>query len=435
MPLMLPSAALLAILTRPPNEEERTKDGTHSTLQKDDKNKKKETYPFFRLDDDHPALHLGKGTHIDFRGRFAVDGDHSEASTEDPEERASVDLGKKRLGVSGEIVNAVEFQVEAELTSDDPWRDVYADFKSFDVARVRGGKFKIPFSLDENTGATRLDFMFRSLAATHLAPGRDIGGMVHGRVWNKVIGYEAGVFEHDGKNARTNNPDKVYGDQTFAARVTVEPLRNKKDAPGDLSIGAAFTRSDVPEGIPGVRGHTVLDQPFFSSSKYIVNGTRRRTGIEMAFLPGPASVKAEWIRMETERRGESVEDTDLSPLVGQGWYVSGTYILTGEKKTRMPRPKKPLLQGGFGAVEVGARVESLEFKSGSSSEQGSTSPRADTILGNRDQAITLGVNWYVNRFIKIQANFIREKLDDPSQGPLPDQPSFNSRAFRLQFSF
>ena len=432
MPLMLPSAALLAILSRPPKQEEDAGNGTHITLQKDAK--EKQTYPFFRLDDDHPALHLGKGTRIDFRGRFAADNDHSEAPTDDPEETSTLDLGKKRLGVSGEIVNAVEFQVEAELTSDDPWRDVYAEFKKYDEVRVRGGKFKIPFSLDENTGASRLDFMFRSLAATHLAPGRDIGAMVHGRVWNKVIGYEAGVFEHDGKNARTNNPDKVYGDQTLAARVTVEPLRNKKDAPGDLSIGVAFTRSEVPEGIPGVRGQTVLDQTYFSS-KYIVNGERRRTGVEMAFVPGPATIKAEWIRMETERKGESVEDTDLSPLVGQGWYVSGTYIVTGEKKSRMPRPKKPLLQGGFGAVEVGARVESLEFKGGSSSEPGSTSPRADTILGNRDQAITFGVNWYVNRFIKLQANFIREKIDDPAQGPLPDQASFNSRAFRLQFSF
>ncbi len=433
MPLMLPSAALLAILARPPKQEEQAKDGTPSA-QKTKGAKPKQTYPFFRLDDDHPALHLGKGTRIDFRGRFAADADHSDASTEDPAEASVLDLGKKRLGISGEIVNAIEFQIEAELTNDDPWRDVYADFKSFDVARVRGGQFKIPFSLDENTGASHLDFMFRSLAATHLAPGRDRGVMVHGRLLDKVLGYEAGVFEHDGKNARTNNPDKVFGDQTVAARVTVEPLRNKKDAPGDLSIGVAFTRSDVPEGIPGVRGQTVLDQTFFSS-KYLVNGNRSRAGVEMAFVPGPASIKAEWIRMETERKGESVEDGDLSPLVGQGGYVSGTYSVTGEQKTRMPRPKKPLLQGGFGAVEVGARVESLEFKSGSSSEQGSTSPRADTILGNRDQAITFGVNWYVNRFIKVQANFIREKIDDPSQGPLPDQPSFNSRVLRLQFSF
>ena len=399
------------------------------------KAKDKDTYPEFRLDDDHPSIHLGKGTHVDFRGRFAVDGTDSETSTDDPAETSSIDLGKKRLGVSGEIKNVVEFQIEAELTSDDPWRDVYGEIKYFPFARVRGGKFKIPFSLDENTSASRLDFMFRSLAATHLAPGRDVGVMVHGRVLNELIRYEAGVFEHDGKNARTNNTSKVFGDQTTAVRVNVEPLRNVKNAVGDLSIGVAFTQSDVPEGIPGLRGQTVLEQNFFSSSEYIVSGPRKRLGVEMEFLPGPASIKMEWMRVDTERHGQSVEDTDLSPLVGEGWYVSGTYAITGEKKSRVQRPKKPLFQGGYGAIEVGARIESLRFRSGASGEQGSTSPRADVILGNRDQVTTLGVNWYINRFFKVQGNFIREELDDPSQGPLPSQASFTSKAIRFQFSF
>ncbi len=160
--------------------------------------------------------------------------------------------------------------------------------------------------------------MFRSLAATHLAPGRDIGVMAFGRVWKTLIGYEAGVFEHDGKNARTNNPNKVFGGQTKAGRVTIEPLRNVKNAVGDLSLGVAFTQSDVPEGISGLRGQTVLEQNFFSSADYLVGGPRRRTGIEMEFLPGPASIKAEWMKVETQRRGQSVEDTDLSPLVGEG---------------------------------------------------------------------------------------------------------------------
>ena len=48
--------------------------------------------------------------------------------------------------------------------------------------------------------------------------------------------------------------------------------------------------------------------------------------------------------------------------------------------------------------------------------------------------MTVGVNWYINRFFKIQANFIREKLDDPSQGPLPSKASFNTKAIRLQFA-
>jgi len=434
---MLPSAALVAVLVRhvaaaPPGAGQAAQQVDEAPKKKK-KEKGKDTYPAFRLDD-HPSIHFGKGTHLDLRARFSGDHSDSEASVASPAETSTIDIGKRRLGVSGEIRNAVEFQVEAELTDHDPWRDVYGDFKKYDVARVRGGKFKLPFSLDENTGATHLDFMFRSLAATHLAPGRDQGVMAHGRVWRKLIGYEAGVFQHDGKNARTSNVTKVYGGQTTAARVTVEPLRNAKDPIGDLSIGVAFTRSDVGEGIAGLRGHTVLNQNFFSSSDYIVNGTRRRTGVEMQFRPGPASIKSEWMRVTTERRGESVEDTDLSPLVGEGWYLSGTYALTGEKKSRVDNPKKPLLQGGFGAVEIAARVESLRFKSGAAGEIGSTSPRADVILGNRDQAATFGVNWYINRFLKVQANFIREKLDDASQGPLPSKASFTTKAIRLQFA-
>ena len=417
VPLILPSAAVAVLLAQ----------GAGAAPKAEKK------YPAFELND-HPSIVFGKGTHLDFRARFSADVDESDAPTDDPEEQSALDLGKRRLGVSGEIRNLFEFQVEAELTDEDPWRDVYGEVKYFSFARVRGGKFKIPFSLDENTGASRLDFLNRSLASRHLAPGRDIGVMVHGRVLNELIKYEAGVFEHDGKNARTNNPEKVFGEQTIAGRVNVEPLRNRKDAVGDLSIGVAFTTSDVPEGIGGVRGQTVLEQNFFSAADYPVNGPRRRTGIEMEFLPGPASIKAEWMRLETERRGLSVEDTDLSPIVGEGWYVSGTWALTGEKKSRVERPKKPLFQGGFGAVEIAARVESLEFKSGSSGEQGSTSPRADTILGNRDVVTTLGVNWYLNRFFKVQANFVRETLDDPSQGPLPAKASFNSQMIRFQFS-
>jgi phosphate-selective porin OprO and OprP len=446
MPLILPSAALLVVLTRPGPAETSTRQNApqaepaeKTKKKKKDKDKDakkaKPEYPYFRLDGDHPSIHFGKGTHLDFRARFAADAKDSDAPSDEPEETSDVDLEKARIGISGEIKNAVEFQVEAELTGDDTWRDVYADFKKFTTVRVRGGKFKIPFSLDENTGAAKLDFMFRSLAATHLAPGRDEGVMVHGKLFGKLLGYEAGVFQHDGKNARTNNITKVYGGQTTAARVTVEPLAHAKNAIGDLSIGAAFTQSDVPEGISGLRGQTVLEQNFFSSSNYIVNGPRKRVGIEFMFRPGPASIKSEWMRVETQRRGESVEDTDLSPIVGEGWYVSGTFAVTGEKKTSVDRPKKPLFPGlGYGAIELAARVENLKFSSGSSSEAGSKSPRADTVLGNADQATTFGVNWYVNRWFKIQANIIREKIDDPSLGPLPSKSSFMSKAIRFQFS-
>jgi hypothetical protein len=41
----------------------------------------------------------------------------------------------------------------------------------------------------------------------------------------------------------------------------------------------------------------------------------------------------------------------------------------------------------------------------------------------------------VNRFFKVQANVIRETLDDPSQGPLPSKKGFTTTALRFQFAF
>src|SRR5436190_1685939 len=445
MPLILPSAALLIVLTRsgaaPPAPQDTQQAGPKDPAKKKDKDKApkkpKTKYPSFDFKN-HPSVRLAKGTHVDFTARVQEDITRSEAPTGDAGELETVDIGRREIGVEGEIANVIEYQVERTLTgaAEDRWRDVYAEFKYYDFARVRGGKFKLPFSLDEGTGARNRDFIYRSLAATHLAPGRDRGVMVSGRVYKKLIGYEAGVFNHDGRNARTKNPDKVYGGQTTAERVTFHPMRNTKNTIGDISVGVAFTQSDVPEGISGIRGQTVLEQNFFSGSDYIVKGPRHRTGVEFQARPGPASIKAEWIRVETARRGQSVEDTDLSPIVGEGWYVSGSYALTGERKADgLDHPKKPLLPGwGYGAIEVAARIEKLRFHSGSSSEQGSTSPRADTILGNADQVTTFGVNWYVNRWIKIQANFVHEKLDDPSQGPLPSKATFTSKAIRFQFS-
>ena len=114
--------------------------------------------------------------------------------------------------------------------------------------------------------------------------------------------------------------------------------------------------------------------------------------------------------------------------------MSGTWAITGEKKADgLDAPKEPLFQGGFGAVEVGARIEELKFDSLATGEPPSTSPRADVILGNSDKVFTFGVNWYVNRWVKVQFNVFKETLADPAQGPVPAKSSFWSRAVRFQF--
>ena len=108
--------------------------------------------------------------------------------------------GSRRIGVNGELFDRVQFQVERAFQDDDDddtaWRDVYADVRINRALQVRGGRFKLPFSMERNTSRDELDFVQRATAVRAISPARDTGVMVHGRVANRIVEYEAGVFQH-----------------------------------------------------------------------------------------------------------------------------------------------------------------------------------------------------------------------------------------------
>jgi phosphate-selective porin OprO/OprP len=406
---------------------------TFSQAKPDQTKKPKQPNPVFAWKD-HPTLTLGI-VEIAFRARLQFDGRQTDANIDlgDDTERG-LDLARRRVGIEGQVGRYANYQVEYELQDPaDPWRDVFVNYQQFDEIQFQYGKFKLPFSLDENTSATNLDFVYRSLAANTLAPGRDIGWMVHGRVVRSIFRYEFGIFEHDGRNARPRRSDRVFGGRTKAGRVGVQPFRHSNTEAADLLVGVAWTTSPIEEGFSGLRGETVFGPRFFTSD-YNVRGNRNRLGFELRWRPGPVGIKAEYIKATDERVGESVEDTDLSRLRAVGWYVSGTVAITGEKKADgLDVPKRPLFRGGIGAVEVAVRLEKLTFDSEATGEAPSISPRADVILGNSDRVLTFGVNWYLNRWVKIQFNMFQETLADPAQGPAPSLPKFSSRIVRFQF--
>ena len=378
---------------------------------------------------DHPTLEIGEHLTLDFRARLQADVRRSEFVTADGD-LDGVDIARRRIGVAGAIDRIATFEVERELDGKNPWRDVYLNYQQFPV-QVQGGRFKLPFSLDENTSATNLDFIYRSRAATQLAPGRDEGVMAHGR--QGPVRYYFGIFAGDGDNSRADPATHVAGTTTGAGRVIVEPFLESKSAWRDLQLGAAFTTSTVPEGFGDLRGRTALGASFFTPT-ILVNGVRRRIGFEQRWRPGPFSVKAEYMRVTNERLGQSVDNRDLPPLASAGWYISGTWILTGEHKSRGPdNPRRPLFQGGYGAIEIGGRIEKLSFWS-EGTGQVSTSPRAEVILRQSDRGATFGVNWFPNRWTKLQFNVVQEQLVIPSRDVPVQTLQFWSRVLRVQFA-
>ena len=120
-------------------------------------------------------------------------------------------------------------------------------------------------------------------------------------------------------------------------------------------------------------------------------------------------------------------------MTSRGWYLSATWAVTGEKKEGGIEPRRGFLPGsGTGAVELAARYEYAGFSGGPHPDLPFRNPRAASVLGNSDRLWTFGVNWYLNRFAKIQFNGMREKIADTQRSPIPGRERFWSAFCRLQ---
>ena len=332
------------------------------------------------------------------------------------------ELNRARLGVEGRLFSRIEFEVEREFTdSRDPWRDAFVNVKFSRGMRLKGGRFKLPFSQDQLTSAANLDFIYRSRAAAYLSPARDNGLSVHGRLFERGLGYEAGVFRADGDNAR-NAENRPTGGVTVAGRIHGTPLA-LTDAPAllrNMDLGLGFTTSSVDEGLNSPRGRTTARTAFFH--RLAVSGRRNRLGGELRWTPGPFRINAEWIQLRDQRLGQGLLGEVLPDLVARGWYLSTAWKVPGRVSARHP-------------LWLAVRQERLRFQGAAHPGDPSRSPRAANIFPNGNQATTLGVTCRIHRYARLQYNAIHEQMEDPQRGAAPDARSLWSSVARFQVGF
>ncbi len=383
-----------------------------------------------------PSIQIGEHIRLDLRLKLQYD-----LRRFDPEiGEEETDFRARRGGINGEIGDHVQFQIERDLNADGRWRDVYANWRTFRQFELTAGRFKVPFGREELVGITDVDFAFRSLVSTTIPPARDKGVMAHGRFLQRGVTYEVGVFDDDGDNGRLQEPQFPVGSEiegvgpSFAARLTGTPLRRAGEPFETFRVGLAYGGARIPEGLNSLRGESVYGTEDFFPAVY-VKGRRTRLGTEVSYTPGPVGLAAEWMQAREERQGQGLGDEDLSDFITSGWYASATWLVTGEDKEDFDNPRRPLFDGGFGAIEVGARVEALRFESEDKTGPAFRNERAEHILGNRDRVVTLGVNWWPTRWTRVTVNAIREQFDDPPRTPEPGTTTFWSGVMRFQLVF
>jgi phosphate-selective porin OprO/OprP len=372
---------------------------------------------------DRPRLRFGDVLELELRAKLQVDFREYPPGLNDDDQ--GFELTRIRLGVQGRLFDRIEFEVEREVTDDERWwRDVFMDVRFSRELRVRAGKFKVPFGLNQMTSVTDQDFASRSRIGDLLSPGRSVGAQVYGRLGQRLQ-YFGGGFIHDGDNTRPRDAE-LDGRTLWAGRAVVEAIDGVHVA-GNVTVG------QVDEGLNETDYETASEFTFFEP--LYLQGRRLRLGGDGRLRRGPASVTAEYARVEDERLGQGIGDDDLPVAIAQGWYVSGTLLLTGEEKDDNVRPRSDFLRGGIGAIEAAVRYEQIRFTSADHPDPPFRNPRAATVFPNGLRSWAFGVNWYLNRYGRILINAQRDSLEDDFHlwTPAPGQEYWTG-VVRFQFA-
>ena len=353
-------------------------------------------------------------------------------------------ITRARFGVQGNYGKQLDYAFLFETASALTIRDAFMDFKHWSFFKVMAGQYKVPFSMEVGTADTSVEFYNRSIisvlypdaAGGFRAPGFD----VHGDFGKGVAEYWVGLFNGQGllTSGTTNEPEVV-------GRLRFTPWKNSKDSViKGLSFGGSFEHSRS-KGLANEQSFSglLVDNTYTFFPQFRINGGVERYNGFFSFLKGPLGIRGEYAHLLQKRTNigsitpGGIGFNTLSGVLGNGAYISATYLLTGEREPEnaIPRVKHPVIgpnspgekgTPGWGAFAVKARYSWLEGTERGGVCNATTIPAcpitpviAPAFSDHTDQ-LTVGLNWYLNYWVLVKSDFNLNQLKDPSvQGILP----------------
>lgn len=363
--------------------------------------------------DGQNALEIHALAQVD--GRFSP-GDETGSSTD------TFVVRRLRPILQGRLLQHFEFLITPDFGAGNVvLQDAYFDTVFSRSVRVRVGKFKTPFGFERLLFANSIVFVERALP-TELAPNRDVGVQVLGDVAGNAISYQAsltnGVPDFASADFDTNDNKEV------TARVMARPFAAGLSRLGNLGVGMAWSQAAVPD-LPTLRTASLM-VPFLTYTGASADGERVRISPQGYYYRGPLFAFGEWVRSSQPiRRGTISHDVDHT-----AWQIAAAFVLTGETVTdRAVRPRTDFDFGGghVGAFQIAARYHVLTVD-----EEAITLGLAAPGSSRKAESFTVGLNWYLNPFIRYVFNVERTAFDD---GDVGTRPVEHAVVFRAQVSF
>jgi phosphate-selective porin OprO and OprP len=319
-------------------------------------------------------------------------------------------------------------------------QDAYLNVHYWPQFQVQFGKFKEPVGLERLQSGGNLLFVERGYP-TQLVPNRDVGIQIHGELFQGALNYAAGVFNGvaDGGSGDIDTDDD---EKDFAARIFTHPFKNTEFAPfRGLGFGLAGTIGNH-EG-PLRSYSTPGQQKFFAfntgagtnatTPNVRGDGEQWRISPQAYYYCGPLGLLAEYVISSQNVALMNGGPIARARLENKAWQVAASYILTGEENSFKPLvPRHPFSwkDEGWGAWEVTGRFGQLSI------DKAAFPLFATSSSANEATSWALGLNWYLNRNVKINLNYeqthFRGGSTKPGSVTAQDEQVFLSR---VQFGF
>lgn len=346
-------------------------------------------------EENYPTIEMGGRAHLDYA---FYDDDVRELGDGGEVRRA-------RLFASGDLAPDWSYKAQFDFAGGDiATKDLYVAYSGLPAGDLTIGQFKQPLSLENLTSSKYTTFIERALPVglasdRRLGVGLEVGG-------DQYI-FAASAY---GQEVDEEGLDEGLG---AGARFAYTPV-NSDDNLVHLGLAGAWEEAQDATDTLRLRARPeshVTDVRLVDTGTFTGVEDLTRAGLEAAWVHGPFSLQGEYLGVDVNRRN----DPDFS---GEGWYVFGSWFLTGESR--------PYKGGAFGRVkprgERGAWEVALRYSTLNLDDAG--------VSGGDEENLTLGVNYYVTSHLRFQGNYTQV---DSTRHSVSDDP--NILHFRVAYDF
>lgn len=325
-------------------------------------------------------------------------------------------LRRARIGLNGKLPQDLSFRVAVDFGNKElVFKDAFLSYNGIKNTQFRVGDFKPGFMLEEMISSNDMTFIERAPILNAFTNARRLGAAfdTHGENWTT----EVGLFGPEAGGQSNDEEWSIAGRSTYAAILEDRNI---------LHFGGSWSYRE-----PG-RDHDTFNfdakannsiQDSDSVSATITNA--KSAGIytiEAARTIGSLGFQGEYLVADINR------NTNENVML-HGGYAQMSWFVTGENRNystkngayENPTVTNPLnpSTNDWGSLELAARFSYADLND-------------DDIAGGEITTTDIGVNWYLNKNIRLMGNVIFANTDDKAVTANDDPTIF---LFRTQAHF